>query len=114
VALITEGRLWSTAHVFDASGPPGDTAGLRAANARLLKLLAGRDAEIAALRVRVAEAEGLVADLREQLAELAARVGQNRRTPVSRRHRTGWASRRRSRCGRRPAACRAGRRASRA
>jgi transposase len=50
---------------------------LLAANARLRKLLAGRDAEIAALRVRVAEAEGLVADLREQVAELAARVGQN-------------------------------------
>jgi transposase len=50
---------------------------LLAANARLRELLAGRDAEIAALRVRVAEAEGLVADLREQVAELAARVGQN-------------------------------------
>jgi hypothetical protein len=50
---------------------------LRTANARLRKLLAGRDAEIAALRVRVAEAGGLVADLREQAAELAARVGQN-------------------------------------
>jgi transposase len=50
---------------------------LRAANARLRKLLAERDAEIAALRVRVAQAEGLVADLREQVAELAARVGQN-------------------------------------
>jgi len=50
---------------------------LRAANARLRKLLAGRDAEIAALRVRVAQAEGLAADLREQVAELAARVGQN-------------------------------------
>ena len=50
---------------------------MRAANARLRKLLAERDAEIAALRVRVAEAEGLVADLREQVAELAARVGQN-------------------------------------
>jgi len=50
---------------------------LRAANARLRTLLAGRDAEIAALRARVAEAEGLVADLRERVAELAARVGQN-------------------------------------
>jgi len=50
---------------------------LRTANARLRKLLAGRDAEIAALRVRVAEAGGLVADLREQAAELAARLGQN-------------------------------------
>jgi transposase len=50
---------------------------LRAANARLRKLLAERDAEIAALRVRVAQAEGLAADLREQVAELAARVGQN-------------------------------------
>ena len=45
--------------------------------ARLRELLAGRDAEIAALRARVAQAEGLVADLREQVAELAARVGQN-------------------------------------
>ena len=50
---------------------------MRAANARLRTLLAGRDAEIAALRARVAEAEGLVADLRELVAELAARVGQN-------------------------------------
>ena len=50
---------------------------MRAANARLRELLAGRDAEIAALRVRVAQAEGLVADLREQVAELAARAGQN-------------------------------------
>ena len=50
---------------------------MRAADARLRELLAGRDAEIAALRTRVAEAEGLVADLREQIAELAARVGQN-------------------------------------
>ena len=50
---------------------------MRAANARLRELLAGRDAEIAALRARVAQAEGLVADLREQVAELAARVGQN-------------------------------------
>ena len=50
---------------------------MRAANARLRELLAGRDAEIAALRARVAQAEGLVADLRELVAELAARVGQN-------------------------------------
>ncbi len=50
---------------------------MRAANARLRKLLAGRDAEIAALRARVAQAGGLVADLREQVAELAARAGQN-------------------------------------
>jgi transposase len=63
--------------VFDTPGPPGDAAGLRAANARLRELLAGRDAEIAALRVRVAQAEGLAADLREQVAELAARVRQN-------------------------------------
>ncbi len=49
---------------------------MRAANARLRELLAGRDAEIAALRARVAQAEGLVADLREQVTELAARVGQ--------------------------------------
>ena len=49
-------------------GPPGDAAGLRAANARLRNLLAGRDAEIVALRARVAQAEGLVVDLREQVA----------------------------------------------
>ena len=36
------------------------------------------------------------------------------RTPAGRHHRTGWASPRRSRCGRRPAASRAGLRASRA
>ena len=77
VALLTEGRLWLTEHVFDTPGPPGDAAGLRAANARLRELLAERDAEIAALRARVAEAEGLVAGLREQVAELAARAGQN-------------------------------------
>jgi len=51
--------------VFDTPGPPDDAAGLRAANARLRKLLAERDAEIAALRARVAQAEGLAADLRE-------------------------------------------------
>lgn len=50
---------------------------MRAANARLRKLLAGRDAEIAALRARVAQAGGLAADLRVQVAELAARVRQN-------------------------------------
>jgi len=41
---------------------------LRAANAWLRNLLAGRDAEIVALRARVAQAEGLVVDLREQVA----------------------------------------------
>jgi hypothetical protein len=48
---------------------PGDAAGLRAANARLRELLAGRDAEVAELRA-------LVADLQAQVAELAARAGQ--------------------------------------
>ena len=49
---------------------PGDAAGLRAANAWLRELLAGRDAEVAELRA-------LVADLQAQVAELAARAGQN-------------------------------------
>jgi transposase len=50
---------------------PGDAAAeLRAANARLRKLLAGRDAEVAGLRA-------LVAELQAQVADLAARVRQN-------------------------------------
>ena len=44
-------------------------AGLRAANARLRELLAERDAQIADLRVQVAEA----GELREQVAELRRR-----------------------------------------
>jgi transposase len=54
--------------VPDTSGDAA--AGLRAANARLRELLAGRDAEVAGLRV-------LVAELQAQVADLAARLGQN-------------------------------------
>ncbi len=59
---------------------PGDTAGLRAANARLRELLAERDAEIAELRARTAELgelRALVAELQAQVADLTARVRQN-------------------------------------
>lgn len=54
----------------DMPGVAEDAAGLRAANARLRELLAGRDAEVAELRA-------LVAELQAQVAELAARAGQN-------------------------------------
>ena len=54
----------------DMPAVPGDEAGLRAANARLRELLAGRDAEVAGLRA-------LVAELQAQVADLAARAGQN-------------------------------------
>ena len=55
-------------------------AGLRAANARLRGLLADRDELIADLRVQVAEAGELreqVEQLRREVADLAARAGQN-------------------------------------
>ena len=106
--------MWLTAHVFDTPGPPGDAAGLRAANTRLRKLLAERDAEIAALRARVAQAEGLAADLREQVAELAARVGQNSKNSSRPPSSDGLGKLARSRCGRGPAASLGGRRGSRA
>ena len=64
-----------------------DAAGLRAANARLRALLAVRDSEIAVLRGHLEELTGLQAEageLREraagleaQVADLAARLGQN-------------------------------------
>jgi len=53
--------------VPDVPGVSDDAAGLRAAKARLRELLAGRDAELRAL----------VAGLQVQLADLAARAGQN-------------------------------------
>jgi transposase len=54
---------------------PGDAAGLRAANARLRELLAGRDAEIALLRAELdAECE-LRRRLELRLAELERRLG---------------------------------------
>jgi transposase len=66
---------------------PGDAAGLRAANARLRALLAERDAEIAVLRghldeltalqAEAGELRGRAAGLEAQVADLAARLGQN-------------------------------------
>jgi transposase len=73
--------------VPDPSLVPGEigdlaemVAGLRAANARLRELLAERDELVAGLRVQVAEAGELreqVAQLRREVADLAARVKQN-------------------------------------
>ena len=51
---------------------PDDAAGLRAANARLRELLAGRDTEIAVLREQLC-------GLQSQVADLAARVASNSR-----------------------------------
>ena len=68
---------------------PDDAAGLRAANARLRELLAERDAEIAVLRGHLDELTALqteagelrqrAAGLEAQVADLAARLGQNSR-----------------------------------
>jgi uncharacterized small protein (DUF1192 family) len=96
---------------------PGDgAAGLRAANARLRDLLAERDAQIGELLAQlgvVAELREQVAVLQAQVAELAARAGQNSKNSSKPRRRTGWRSRRRSRCARSPGASPAGRRDSR-
>ena len=76
------GRLCSLRRVSDTPGVPDEAAGLRAANSRLGELLAERDAEIGGLRGRLAEVAGLreqVAVLQAQVADLAARVGQNSR-----------------------------------
>ena len=101
----------SVRHVSGTPPAPGElgelrevNAGLRAANARLRELLAAKDAQIEALT-------GQLEELRAQVADLAAQVRQNSSRPPSS---AGWASRRRSRCGGRPAARRAGPRASRA
>jgi hypothetical protein len=56
---------------------PGDAAGLRAANARLRELLAGRDARIEELAARLAAVGEQVAQLRGEVADLAARAGKN-------------------------------------
>jgi transposase len=62
--------------VPDVPDVPGDAAGLRAANARLRELLAGRDAQVAELRA-------LVADLQGQVAGLAANSKNSSRPPSS-------------------------------
>ena len=56
---------------------PDDAAGLRAANARLRELLADRDARIEELIARLAVVGDQVAGLQAQVADLAARAGQN-------------------------------------
>jgi Family of unknown function (DUF6444) len=55
------------------SGEPG----LRAANARLRELLAGRDALIAGRDAEIALLREQLAGLRSQVADLAARVAMN-------------------------------------
>jgi Family of unknown function (DUF6444) len=87
VALITEGQLWQGArcarYVPCARGGCHASkliAGLRAANARLRKLLAGQDAQIAELLVRVeqiSQLEAVVAECQAQVSDLAARSGKN-------------------------------------
>jgi hypothetical protein len=59
-------------HVPETSSVPGDSAGLRGANARLRELLAERDAEIGLLREQLAV-------LQSQVADLAAQVKSNSR-----------------------------------
>ena len=56
---------------------PDDAAGLRAANTRLRELLAERDARIGELLARLEAVGDQVAGLQAQVAELAARAGQN-------------------------------------
>jgi transposase len=69
--------------VSETPGAPDDAAaGLRAANARLRELLAERDAQIGELLAQVtviAELREQVAYLQAQVADLAARLGQNSR-----------------------------------
>lgn len=92
-------------------------AGLRAANARLRELVAGRDELIADLRVQVAEAGELreqVEQLRREVADLATRVKQNSKNSSRPPSSDGLGKPARSRCGRGPAASLAGRRGSRA
>lgn len=69
--------------------------GLRAANDRLRELLTARDAEVAQLRV-------LVAELHAKVADLAARTQENSKNSSRPPSSDGLASRRRSRCGRSP------------
>jgi transposase len=61
----------------EAVSPDEVVAGLRAANARLRELLAGRDAEVAGLRAQADELRAQADELRAQLADLTARVKQN-------------------------------------
>jgi transposase len=56
---------------------PDDTAGLRAANARLRQLLAERDADIAGLEVRLGGERELRRRLELRLAELERRLGMD-------------------------------------
>jgi transposase len=56
---------------------PDDAAGLRAANTRLRELLAERDARIEDLLERLAGVGDQVAGLQAQVADLAAKAGQN-------------------------------------
>jgi hypothetical protein len=89
-----------------------DSPGVRAANARLRGLLAERDELIAAQQVEIGLLREQLAALRSQVADLAARVKSNSRNSSKPRRRTGWRSRRRSRCAGSPGGNRAVRRAS--
>ncbi len=73
--------------VPDTPPVPGDAAasgeltaaGLRAANARLRDLLAGRDARIGELQAQVAAQDARIGELQAQVADLAAQVKLNSR-----------------------------------
>jgi transposase len=61
----------------EVASPDEVIAGLRAANARLRELLAGRDAQVTVLAGELEEQRALVAELTAQVADLAARVRLN-------------------------------------
>ena len=73
--------------VPDTPPVPGDAAaageltaaGLRAANARLRDLLAGRDTRIGELQAQVAAQDARIGELQAQVADLAAQVKLNSR-----------------------------------
>src|SRR5258708_15022585 len=65
--------------VPEGPGVPDDAAGLRAANARLRELLAGRDERIAGQDAEIAVLREQLSGLQSQVADLAARVASNSR-----------------------------------
>jgi transposase len=66
-------------HVPELPDVPGDSPGVRAANARLRELLAGRDERIAAQQAEIGLLREQLAALQSQVADLAARVKSNSR-----------------------------------